>query len=94
MLMFRRVLKAILGAIIIVGLSWGVYIHLSYSSTMPNSPHPEVGRIYPMKVNHGYLVYVTKEEFEHADFVLNKVFYVWIGSIVLLTVLSVSYRKS
>ncbi len=47
-----------------------------------------------MKVNHGYLVYVTKEEFEHADFVLNKVFYVWIGSIVLLTILSVSYRKS
>lgn len=87
-----RTLFALLAVVFMGAILWGVYIHLHYAYDMPNSPQPETGRVYRITVNHGFVVYVTKHDFERADFVLNKVFWVGMGCFVALACLKV-YSK-
>ncbi len=49
---------------------------------MPNAPQPEVGRVYRISVNHGAVVYVTKEEYEKTQFAFNEVFWVAVACFV------------
>jgi len=39
---------------------------------MPRTPEQQTGRIYEISVNHGTVVYVTKDELARAEFVLDK----------------------
>ena len=49
-----------------------IWIHQSYGAHMPASPQPALGRVYSVTVDHGAIRYVTKEEFDRADFILGK----------------------
>jgi len=68
-----------LGVLLVAGCFSAFLFGISfYYRDVPNRPHPELGRIYPIN-NHGFPVYLTKhEEFEQ----------MW--SFVLFVVLAVS----
>lgn len=71
-----------------------IFIHVTYAYTKPSVPEPQSGRVRQMVVNHGTVVYVTDEEFQRADFVLNKVFWIGIVSFVGLAIVRVYWQKS
>ena|SRR5437868_10107188 len=70
----RQIFIVVLFAIFFVGIASSIYIHLDYAATMPTSPQPETGRIYSIKVNHGFVRFVTKKELDFANFVFEKLF--------------------
>ena len=72
--------------------SWVTYIHLNYAYTMPYSPQPQIGRVHRIVVNHGYVVYVTAEEFKRADFVLHQVFWIGFYCTLVLMILVVYWK--
>jgi hypothetical protein len=45
------------------------YIEFHYPAVMPRSPHPETGRIYPIRFKGQGTVYVNREELDRSDFV-------------------------
>ena len=52
-------------------LAAAVYLDIHYAYTMPRSAQPETGRIYPLCVSHGTVVYVNQRELRYADFVFH-----------------------
>jgi hypothetical protein len=62
----------------------GTYVHLSYSGSMPRTPQPEYGRIHPLTVNHGTLVYVNQKELDRANFVFHDVLIFGMCSVLAL----------
>jgi hypothetical protein len=58
-----------------------VYKEISYSTSMPTSPLPETGRLKPLSVNHGVIVYVTEAEYRRSHLIDHLFFYfgVWCG---------------
>jgi hypothetical protein len=47
------------------------YIHTTYLSSMPRTPQPDVGRVYPVLVK--ATVYVNRAELDRANFALKTV---------------------
>jgi ammonia channel protein AmtB len=76
MLNYKRMILVTLGLIFSLAVLSIVYIHLSYGIKMPREPQPQAGRIFQISVNHGTLVYVTKEELDRAKFVFRSMPYV------------------
>jgi hypothetical protein len=70
---FKAMAVAFLGSAVFASVAWGVYIHLSYASSMPRVPQPDSGRTYALVVNHGTQVYVTRQEFVRANFAFHEV---------------------
>lgn len=56
-------------------------------TSMPRTPQPDVGRIYPLTMNHGTHVFVSRSELNRADFILNKVFFVGVCGVLVLVLL-------
>jgi hypothetical protein len=71
------------------GLLAGVYIHLSYAASMPRIPDPITGRVIRITVNHGTVVYVTRQEFERAEWVFGTGAYLTFAAGLLLAFVSV-----
>ncbi len=88
-----KVVIALLAIVFIASLLWTVFIHISYAYSMPHSPQPEIGRIYRITVNHGYVVYVTEDELHRADFALNEVFWIGMGCFAVLAILMVYWKR-
>lgn len=65
----RRVVVALLIAVVFGGVLSSVYIDISYDASMPRVPQPDTGRVYLLVVNHGAHVYVNREELNRANFV-------------------------
>jgi hypothetical protein len=63
------------------------YIHISYGTSMPRTPQPDAGRIYPLSVNHGTKVYVNRKELDRANFVVHKVFLFGLCSVLALALI-------
>ena len=74
----------VLISVFIVAVLSTIYIHLDYASRMPSAPRPEVGRIYRMTVNHGTVVYVTRDEFKRAHVIVDKLFLVGMAAFFIL----------
>jgi hypothetical protein len=65
----RRIAIGVLVVGITVVVSWGGYVDYSYSVSMPRQPQTQTGRIYPLSVDHGTIVYVTQQELAYDAFV-------------------------
>ena len=68
----RKFIISVLTSLIFISIACPTYIDLTYSDRMPSSPQPEAGRTYRIVVNHGFVVYVTRDEFDRATFIHNK----------------------
>ena len=65
------VIRFVGALMIVVGLAFGVtfvYLNTRYADTLPTSPRPSEGRVYPLSV-HGTIVYLTRTEDSTLDFV-------------------------
>jgi cell division protein YceG involved in septum cleavage len=80
----RQTLIVLLVVTVFASVLTCAYIHISYGSSMPRTPQPEVGRIYPLRVNHGTLVYVNRQELDRANFVFHPVFLFGMCSVLAL----------
>ena len=80
----RKFVIGLLIAVFCAGLFSNVFIHLSYWSNMPRTPDPARGRVLLIKVNHGTMVYVSRQELDRARFVFGFGSYVTIGAGILL----------
>ncbi len=47
-----------------VGLAAVICLEIYYSSNLPRAADKQRGAVYQMTVNHGFIVYATKGEFE------------------------------
>src|ERR1700732_2076667 len=80
----RQTLIVLLVVCVLASIRIFTYIHLSYGASMPRTSEPDVGRIYPLRVNHGTLVYVSREELDRANFVFHTVFFLGACSVLAL----------
>ncbi len=55
-------------------LGANIYISFAYRTCMPESSQPDIGRIYPLRVDGKFLRYVTGPELERAEFARNRLF--------------------
>jgi len=71
----------------ITSLMLSVYLSLYYMQSMPRSPQPDIGLVFPLNI-HGTIVYVTKQQ----DSFLTWSF--WIGFSTGLTagIINVRYK--
>jgi hypothetical protein len=63
----RKVLIALLLLIFFADLGTVLFLNVSYSSHLPQDSDEKAGRIYRMNVNHGFVVYGTKQEFQRLN---------------------------
>jgi hypothetical protein len=86
-----KVLRKALIVQLLVGVFSSVlafaYIHMSYDASMPRTPQPENGRVYPLRVNHGTRVYVNQQELDRANFVFHDVFILGVLSVLALAII-------
>jgi len=62
MVIIRKTLIVLLLSIFFAELGTVIFLNISYSSHLPGVPNEQSGRIYRMSVNHGFVVYGTKQE--------------------------------
>lgn len=60
-----------------------LYIRFHYAASMPRSPEPESGRIYPVPAQYGGTVYVSYSEFKRREFVEDNLTWAAILSLTL-----------
>jgi len=84
MKLVRQTMIVLLVITVFASILTVTYIHLSYGASMPRTPQPGVGRIYLLRVNHGTLVYVNREELDRANFVFHTVFLLGMCSVLAL----------
>lgn len=89
----RKALITFLGTVFFLTLAANVYIDLDYAYTMPKSPQAGSGRVYRIMVNHGTLVYVTRQEFARANFVFHDLFNVGTFCFFSIFFLTVDLRE-
>jgi hypothetical protein len=65
----KHVIIALLAATMIASILGAGYVDTSYLATMPRTPQPETGRIYPVAAK-GVSVYVNRAELDRANFAL------------------------
>jgi cell division protein YceG involved in septum cleavage len=80
----RQTLIVLLVVTVFASILTCAYIHISYGASMPRTPQPEAGRIYLLRVNHGTLVYVNREELDRANFVFHTIFLLGMCSVLAL----------
>ena len=61
-MMFKRLLVIVFLSVFFVGLAAHVGIELYYSSNKPQISEPETGRVVQVTINHGKIVFVSREE--------------------------------
>jgi hypothetical protein len=64
MVTIRKTLIVLLVFIFFAALGTVSFLNVYYSSHLPEAPNIQTGRIYRMSVNHGFIVYGTKQEFQ------------------------------
>jgi hypothetical protein len=89
----RQTIIALLAVAVIASIAWGVYIHISYGSSMPRVPEPDSGRTYALVVNHGTQVYVTHQEFLRANFAFHEVLVFALGCIFALALIKLYWNE-
>jgi len=89
----RKIINSLLAGIFLFTVAAGIYIHIHYAYTMPQSPQPQTGRVYRIMVKHGTVVYVSKQEFDRANFVFHGLFDVGVVCFGLLAFLKVRLKK-
>jgi len=52
-----------------VTISANLYVRFHYAASMPRSPQPESGRVYPIPAQYGGTVYINKVELDRRSFV-------------------------
>jgi hypothetical protein len=61
-----KALPKIIITLLLIGfaalLGFYCWIHVSYSSNLPNAPDVKAGRVYRMVVNHGFVCYGSERE--------------------------------
>ena len=57
-----RALVVLLGLWFFAAFGLSIYEELRLSSTMPRTPEPDSGFVFPVSVNHGYHVYLDRSE--------------------------------
>jgi hypothetical protein len=63
----KTVVVALLATTMIASILGTGYVHTTYLATMPRTPDPAAGRIYPVVVK-AVSVYVNREELDRANF--------------------------
>jgi len=63
----RNVIIAILCILFLFWLGVDIVLEVYYSSSLPKVSDVQTGHVYQMTVNHGFVVYATKEEFRLLD---------------------------
>jgi hypothetical protein len=58
----RKAIVALLFGAVLASVAYLIYLDMHYFIDTPRNPDPIAGRVFPLTVNHGYLVYVTQEE--------------------------------
>ncbi len=89
----RRILVIFLATTFLFTVAANIYIHIHYSDVMPESPQAQTGRIYRLVVNHGYVVYVNKQELDRANFVFYDLFGAGAACFGLLGLLRLRFKK-
>jgi hypothetical protein len=64
MVTIRKITIILFCFIFLVGLGTVISLELYYSSHLPRVPDGQTGRVNQMTVNHGFVVYGTKREFQ------------------------------
>lgn len=82
--MVKKTLAAVMAVIFMVTIATCIYFDVHYAYTMPQTPQPQTGKIYPISVLHGSRVYVNKQELAQANFVFHDLFNVATASFFLL----------
>jgi len=80
----RRAAITLVLAIGLITLGSAMYMEIGYSRTMPHSPQPAHGRIYPVSLKGQATVYVTKEELDRKEFIEYRMVPLF-GLVMLLT---------
>ena len=62
MLMLRKTIIGLCFAGFIASLFFFVWIHLSYTVSLPAGPNEKTGNVYRLLVNHGYVRYGTEQD--------------------------------
>jgi hypothetical protein len=88
----RIVVTSVLVLVFLAGVGCAIYIHVSYSGTMPHESQSQTGRVHELTINHGEVVYVNDEELRLADFVLGKLFFVSMGCFAALLVTRIFWK--
>jgi hypothetical protein len=64
MVTIRKITIVLFCFIFLVELGALIGLEIYYSSDLPRIPNEQAGRVYQMTVNHGFVVYGTKQEFQ------------------------------
>lgn len=64
MVTIRKITVILFCFIFLVELGALIGLEIYYSSDLPRIPNEQAGRVYQMTVNHGFVVYGTKQEFQ------------------------------
>lgn len=89
----KKALVTVAAGIFIFATTASIYYDFHYAYTMPQTPQPQSGRIYPISVLHGSRVYVNKRELSRADFVFHDLFNIATASFFLLFFLTADLRE-
>jgi hypothetical protein len=64
MVTIRKITIVLFCFIFLMELCALIGLEIYYSSDLPQIPNEQAGRFYQMTVNHGFVVYGTKQEFQ------------------------------
>jgi hypothetical protein len=71
MVVLRKVIVVLLICGLFAWLAFFTWVHLSYTSKLPDSPNKTTGQTYRMIVNHGFVRYGTKKDLQVLRFAEN-----------------------
>jgi hypothetical protein len=80
----KKTLATLAAGLFMFSIATCIYFDVHYAYTMPQTPQPQTGKIYPISVLHGSRVYVNKQELAQANFVFHDLFNVATASFFLL----------
>jgi len=88
----KRIVLITLVAVFFFALVAHVGIELSYASNKPRLAQAEIGRVFPITINHGSIVYVSQEELRRLHSVQACAIYAMLASFVGIGILKLSTR--
>ncbi len=62
MIAIRKILIVSLAAAFFIAVGLTIYYDWYYAKTLPQTPNPDIGRVYPITIHHGIVVYLNREE--------------------------------
>jgi hypothetical protein len=83
---FRKCIYALLVGVFLMHFIALFWLHISYASNLPDAPDAKAGRIYRVKVNHGFVRYGTEREIRTLRWVENTQPFVIVGMLMVAIV--------